>query len=271
VDATPLISAVVLCFNSARYIEACVRALDQAFTELGQGGEILVVENGSHDDSARRLRALEDALGARLQVEYLARNCGTTVSRNMALRRARGRYLLVLDSDAVASAATLRHLVRVLETDPSIGIIVPKLVYPDGRFQLSCDRFPTVGRKLERLWRLRGLEAEAAAPPGPEAVDYAISAFWLMPRATFERVGPLDERIFYSPEDVDYCLRVWQAGLRVVWDPRVCAVHDAQEISRGRKISRFAMRHAAGLAYYFWKHRYCLSVAGLYKRLPGRT
>jgi GT2 family glycosyltransferase len=116
---------------------------------------------------------------------------------------------------------------------------------------------------------------EAALPPAqisqPREVDYAISAFWLMRREVFEKVGPLDERIFYSPEDVDYCLRVWQAGFGVRYEPAVHAVHDAQEISRGFKMAGFTLRHAKGLAYLFLKHRYAFGLSRLYRRLGRRT
>jgi GT2 family glycosyltransferase len=69
-------------------------------------------------------------------------------------------------------------------------------------------------------------------------------------------VGLLDERIFYAPEDVDFCLRVWKAGLRVLCVPSVSVVHHAQEISRGPMINIAKLRHVQGLGYYFLKHRY---------------
>jgi len=79
----------------------------------------------------------------------------------------------------------------------------------------------------------------------------------------------LDERIFYSPEDVDYCIRIWRAGWQIHYMPSVSVVHDAQEISRpkGLGINKFTIRHAKGLAYLFVKHRYALTLRGLYRRI----
>jgi len=71
-------------------------------------------------------------------------------------------------------------------------------------------------------------------------------------------VGMLDERIFYAPEDTDFCLRVWKAGRRIIYLPSVAVVHHAQEISRGLKINKAKLSHLRGLVYYFFKHRYCL-------------
>ncbi|MGI9505718.1 MAG: glycosyltransferase family 2 protein, partial [Geminicoccaceae bacterium] len=82
-----------------------------------------------------------------------------------------------------------------------------------------------------------------------------------------ERVGPLDERIFYAPEDVDFCLRTWLKGQRVVYRPDLEVVHDAKERSRSLKGLLFVWRHLLGLAYFFRKHRYAFSADTLYRRI----
>lgn len=265
------ISAVVLSFNSKRYIETCVRSLVQSYSECGLEGEILVVENGSVDGSVAILGNLQAEIGERLKVIYLPENTGTTRSRNMALRIARGRAVLILDSDAYMNPGALKGMLEYQRANPRVGLVAPRLIYPSGRFQLSVDVFPTVGRKLQRYLSLREIErSEPQAAAG--AVDYAISACWLLSDEAIHATGFLDERIFYSPEDVDYCIRLWKAGYQVHYFPRVSVVHDAQEISRpkGVGINRFTIRHAKGLLYLFLKHRYGLSHSGLYRRV-GRN
>jgi GT2 family glycosyltransferase len=98
-------------------------------------------------------------------------------------------------------------------------------------------------------------------------VDYAISAFWLMRRDLIELTGPLDERIFYAPEDVDFCLRVWLKGRRVVYRPDLEVVHDAKEQSRSLRGLLFTWRDLQGLLYYFRKHGYAFSTDRLYRRI----
>ncbi len=261
------VSAIVLCYNSARYIEHCVRSLHEALASFSPS-EVFVVENGSQDGSADILERLEAEMPGFLRVIYLPENTGTTVSRNAALRRAAGKHLLVLDSDATANAQAVQALIGVLEADPRCGIAVPRVVYPDGRLQISTDSFPTIPHKLRRFLSLRAMEERVNADELVRGdVDYAISAVWLMRRELLDTVGYLDERIFYSPEDVDYCLRVWQAGYRIVYEPSVSVVHDAQEISRGWRLNRFTLRHGLGLMYYFAKHRYCLGLDRVYRRI----
>jgi GT2 family glycosyltransferase len=142
------------------------------------------------------------------------------------------------------------------------------LIFPDGRPLMSTDVFPTIPRKLERAFRLCALERRCRADELPSrSVDYAISAFWLMRRDLIDRIGPLDERIFYAPEDVDFCLRAWLKGQRVVYRPDLAVVHDAKERSRSLTSLVFTSRHVLGLAYFFKKHRYAFKTDGLYRRI----
>lgn len=263
------LSAIVLSFNSVRYIETCVRSLVQSFSACALRGEIFVIENGSIDGSVECLRRLEAEFAGQLKVFYLPQNTGTTRSRNLGLREARGAHVLILDSDAYMNPEALQALVNYQRHQPRAGMVAPRLIYPDGRFQLSVDVFPTVGRKFERFFSLKALERQAP-PAEAGAVDYAISACWLLSREAVQATGVLDERIFYSPEDVDYCIRVWRAGFQVHYVPQVSVVHDAQEISRPKGlagINKFTIRHAKGLLYLFLKHRYGLSLRGLYRRI----
>lgn len=263
------VSAVVLSFNSQRYISTCVNSLMRSYAACGLQGDVHVVDNGSVDGSVQTLKALQEEWGEALKVTYLPENTGTTRSRNMALRNCQGAAVLILDSDAYMNPDALQGMRAYQQLHPQAGLVAPRLTYPDGRFQLSVDVFPTVARKLERLLALRDLE-QRGKPAATGPVDYAISACWMLSKGAIQATGLLDERIFYSPEDVDYCIRVWKAGFQVHYLPTATVVHDAQEISRPKglgSINRFTIRHAKGLAYLFIKHRYGLSLRGLYRRV----
>jgi len=254
------ISFIVLCHNSARVVERCVMSL----IDQGAPGrdEVWIVENGSIDGSREIVQKLELRFPESIRVIYMERNHGTTVSRNHAIRRASGRYIAIVDSDVEVPRGMVDDLLKTLDAVPRRGLAAPRLLYRDGRVQLSADRFPTLVHKVRRYLWLRRMERDlnAALPmPGVYDVDYAISAFWLIKREVVETVGMLDERIFYAPEDVDYCLRVWQSGYSCVQDSTVHAIHDAQEISRVAPWRPSAISHMKGLVYFFAKHRYLFS------------
>lgn len=254
------LSFIILTWNSERYIEACLRSIGASLQGVGFNYEIFVVDNGSSDQTPAMLRVHAEQHPGVIKPIYLAENRGTTVSRNLALRKAAGRYLCVMDSDVELTQGLFQPLIKVLEARPDIGMVVPRITYPSGRWQKSYDRFPTFAHKVKRLLWLREIERQEGLAVQNQVqerpVDYAISAFWLCKREVLERVGFLDEKIFYAPEDVDYCLRLWQAGYTIQYVPTVSVIHHTQEISRGYKFNRAKLSHIAGLLYLFYKHGY---------------
>jgi len=262
------LSAIILSFNAKHDLERCVHSLIEVEGLVAGRDEVLVIDNGSTDGSRSVIKQLADTYPDLVEATYLPANLGTTAPRNLGFARAKGDHLLVIDSDIDFRTPVLPALVQQLAADRSIGIVAPKLIFPDGRRQLSTDVFPTVWRKLERFFRLRALERRRGERHQLSTpVDYAISAFWLMRRELIDRIGPLDERIFYAPEDVDFCLRTWLKGQRVVYRPDLEVVHDAKERSRSLKSLLFTWRHLLGLVYFFKKHRYAFSADTLYRRI----
>lgn len=263
-----LVTAVVLSFNSEAHIGACLRSLATAMEGLGEPCEIYVVDNGSTDSSRAIIEHHQREHPHLIRAIFNSRNLGTTVARNLPLRQARGRYVLAVDSDVVVPAETLPILIAALETDPGCALVAPRLIFPDGRPQLSTDRFPTLGRKIARFFSLRRIEQEKMARPSAiMPVDYAISAFWLFRREVLDTVGLLDEQFFYAPEDVDFCLSIWLEGYRILYVPQAYATHDARELSRRSLFNRFTLHHLIGLVRYFLKHRYVFSTKDLYERI----
>lgn len=262
------LSAVILSFNARNDLERCVRSLIEVEGLEAGEDQVLIIDNGSTDGSRSTIGHLVHAFPGLVEATLLPENRGTTAPRNLGFAKASGDHLLVLDSDIEFRAPILRDLMQTLAADRSIGIVAPRLTFPDGRPQLSTDVFPTIPRKLERAFRLRALERRRQDDQLPaRSVDYAISAFWLMRRDLIDRIGPLDERIFYAPEDVDFCLRCWLKGQRVVYRPDLEVVHDAKERSRSLKSLLFTWRHVLGLAYFFRKHRYAFNADSVYRRI----
>jgi GT2 family glycosyltransferase len=256
------ISFAILTWNSRHYVAGCLGSIRSAMSPTGLRYEVQILDNGSRDGTAELLAQFAADDPTHLFPHYERTNLGTTRSRNMLFAAARGEYLCVMDSDVELASGVVEVLLETLRTDPGLGIVVPRIHCTSGRWQKSFDNFPTVIDKAHRFLRLRQIERRQAVDlehaTVPFEIDYAISAFWLMRKSLLDTVGPLDERIFYAPEDVDFCLRVWKTGLRILYVPSVCIVHHTQEISRGLKINSAKLSHMKGLAYYFFKHRYWL-------------
>lgn len=271
-----MISAVILTWNSASYIERSLRSLVEDAYRSAVGLEIFVVDGGSDDGTLEILSKLAQDI-PELRILPLERNLGTTKSRNIAVKKSRGDYVLIADSDTEVLPGAISALYKTLKNNPRAGIAAPRLLYPDGNVQPSCKRFPNIVLKACKFIPISFLKSfgekmelypqEVYAKPFRKtvAVDHCISAFWLVRREAIDLVGLLDERISYAPEDVDYCLRMWLSGWEVLYVPLAEVIHHTQRLSYKRL--SVAWVHMKGLLYFFRKHGYCLSRKALYRRI----
>lgn len=253
------ISFIILTWNSENYIKKCVDSLIHSVGNRQLVYEIFIVDNGSTDRTPFIISEIEKLYHGKIKGIFLKNNTGTTYSRNLALRKAKGRHIAILDSDIEIAYGTIEKLMYVLDSDKRAGLVAPRIIYPDGRLQKSIDKFPSVFSKLIRFFFLRKIEAlenSKVMDLNVKEVDYAISAMWIFKKELLDNVGLLDEKIFYAPEDVDYCLRIWKMGYKILYVPEVFIIHHAQEISRRFKINQALINHLKGLIYYFRKHRY---------------
>ena len=261
-----LISTIILSFNSSSTLPRCLDHLIPVLESFDEQSEVFVVENGSKDNSKEVLAQYQLENPELIKPIYFDENTGTTFSRNAALKKAQGKYVLVLDSDAYVNEDAIKKLVAFLQNNPTAGMAVPRLTYASGNFQLSCDTFPTLWKKFQRFLFLKKMEVsddDLSQSTKPTQVDYAISACWLLTQQCVKDTGLFDENIFYSPEDVDYCIRVWQSGHPIIYVPEAELIHDAQELSRGFKLNKFHFSHLKGLFYLFKKHNYFFNTVKL--------
>lgn len=256
------ISFVVLTWNSVRYVERCVSAV----TSLGDLClEVHVVDNGSNDGTLEFLHRFAST-DNRVRVKRLDTNLGTTVSRNMALREISdyATHVCVLDSDTIVNRTAFEKMLSSLRSHPEVGVVGPEMSSASGDVQLSGRNLPSLGLKLRKAWPFgdiarRAAEDERPSSPvidGLQDVGYLLSACWLMPISSLEKVGLLDEAIFYAPEDVDWCLRCHEAGLRVCLCTEAHIIHEYQRISHKKLVSKTNLEHLKGLAHFFRKHGY---------------
>lgn len=130
---------------------------------------------------------------------------------------------------------------------------------------MSARCFPTLLEKIYKAVPLRRIQRideqmEIQRPPYPDAesypVDYLLSACWVIRPEVIAKAGMLDEKIFYAPEDAEYCIRVWKSGYQCAFCPSAKIIHEYQRISKKKLFSRVNWEHIKGLAYMFMKHGY---------------
>lgn len=256
------VSVVIVTWRSAATIADCLRSVLD-----GQDGprlEILVLDNAGGDATVQIVR---DAFPGVMLVET-GGNVGFAHAVNIGLRLARGRYVLLLNPDAVLHAGTLPELIRFFEATPDAGAVAPMILDRDGRVNRYAAR--TLPRLRDGLLRQFGLArfcptspfyALDAPPPHdgrPAAeVSYACGAALLVPRDFLAGGGGLDETIPMYFEDIDLSARIGAAGRKIYVLPHARAMHIAGHSSAGfeRRGLLHVLEDAAAPWLYFRKYR----------------
>jgi len=174
-------------------------------------------------------------------------NRGFAVANNQGLRGATGRYVLLLNPDALVEPDAISRVVSFMDANPDVGCATARLVLPDGTLDLACRRsFPTPLVALYRMTllsrvfpgsRLFGRYNFTYLPEELETeIDAPCGAFMMVRSATVAQVGLLDEGYFMYGEDLDWAFRIKAAGWRVMYLPSA-VVHHAKRASSKRNRS----------------------------------
>ncbi len=210
------VSAIVLNYNGGARVARCVAAL------LAQVSEVVVVDNGSTDESAE---ALEREFGARIRLVRTSENIGISRGRNLGARLAVAPLLLFVDNDAVAGDGMVTRLREALLADPAIAIA--GAVSLDAR---AADVVQATGPTFDR-WgftfdETAGLRVSELPDAPVRDVFYVPGAALLIAASTLAAIGGYDDEIFFGCEDVDICWRARLYGYRVVSVRGAACVHE---------------------------------------------
>jgi GT2 family glycosyltransferase len=223
------VSVVIVSYESRELLARCLAALvaDGARTATV---EAIVVDQASQDGTAAWLAAEH----ADVRLVALPENVGFGAGNNRGAEVASGRWLLLLNSDAFVRPGAIDELVRFAESRPA-DAVGPRLLWPDGRLQRSCRRFPTVFRLATEYLYLRKLAPRSRILNGfyfgefehdePRRVDWVTGACLLIRRELFDRLGGFDEAFFLYSEEVDLLYRARELGAETWYDPAAEVVH----------------------------------------------
>ncbi|MGN0160215.1 MAG: glycosyltransferase family 2 protein [Lachnospiraceae bacterium] len=277
-DKKTFIGFVILVWNSERVIDKCLKSIVN-LKKITPA--VVVVDNGSSDSTPIIVDKYVSSYPNLIQTITYKENKGTTVSRNDGIKLLKERnpdYYCILDSDTEITDEVFLKLISELIKNPRYGLIGPEMHSSNGIVQMSARAFPTLLEKIykaipSKSLQKKGEDMEKQIPPYPSmesyVVDYLMSACWLIKPKVLERVGLLDENIFYAPEDAEFCIRVWKAGYQVAFCPSAKIVHEWQRLSKKKFISKMNLEHIKGLIYMFKKHHYLMTTDKLKRKFKG--
>jgi len=238
VSSTPVLSVVIPSWNTKDYLAACLASLAAADKPAC---EVIVVENASTDGSLELLRTRHPEV----QLIVNARNEGFARGCNQGLRVARGRYVLLLNTDTEVASDALALLVRYLDQHPDHGAVAPRLVHRDGTTQRTVQEFPTLktalffSTPLERWFpdsrELRRYFLRDWDQTSSRDVDQPPAAVLCLRKAMLDQIGLFDEDLWLFYNDVDLAKRMRAAGWKTHYLAEACVVHHV-----GGSTSKFA-------------------------------
>ncbi len=254
----PRLSILIVVWNHAELTLACLKSLQTATS--GLDCEILIWDNASEDKSKDLWPFLKG-----IQINRSPTNLGFLRAVNQLATQARGDYLLLLNNDATLGPGALDHALESMERKPNIGAVGGRVVLPDGLIQEAGN---TIWNDGSCQGYGRGLEPQDHRVLDWKYTDYVSGVFLLTPRKTFTNLGGFDEG--YAPayyEDTDYCARLWQRGLHVVYDPRIIVNH--YEFGSATTTANALQQQRINQRYFAQKHAGWLSAQPTYDANGG--
>jgi len=244
------LSVIIVNYNVRQFLE---NALTSVFRALeGIDGEVFVVDNASRDGSAEMVREKFPRAGLIENSE----NLGFARANNIAMRRARGEILLLLNPDTVVQEDTFRVMLKFFADVPDAGAAGCRILNPDGTFQLPCRRsFPTPWVAFTKIFGLAALFPRSRmfgrynltylSEDETYQVDAVSGSFMMVRRDACAKAGGLDEAFFMYGEDLDWCYRIRAAGFNVYYVHGTKIIHFKGESTKRSDLDEIRLFYRA--------------------------
>jgi len=288
-DRTPLASVIIVTWNAKRYVEECLCSLRE---NVEVPIEIIVVDNASFDGTAELVR---DRFPEACLIEA-TENLGFAKGNNLGIAHSRGKYLFLVNSDVKVPPGCVSKLICCMEANPSVGMLGPQMLGPDGKVRRSIMRRPVLwslfcrALALDSIFRGRrwtgGFLMSDFGHDRTCDVEVLNGWFWVVRREALEQVGLLDDRFFMYGEDMDWSYRFRKAGWRLVFYAEAGAIHYGGASSAAAPVRFYIEMQRANFQYWRKHHGwlsflayYCITIlhevvriaghAGIYLLKPG--
>ncbi len=252
------LSIVIVNWRVKDLLKKCLRSIFDETKNIFF--EVFVVDNNSGDGSVEMVRSRFP----RVDLTASAENLGFAKGNNLAIKKTRGRYILLLNPDTEILENALEKMVRFMDAHPECGIAGCKLLNADLSLQPSVRSFPTLASQVMILLKLHHLFPYSKAMykylvqdfdyEKTQEVDQIMGAFMIIRREVIEKIGLLDENFWIWFEEVDFCKRAKASGWKILYTPEAKIIHhfgqSFKQILNIKKQKDFNR----SLSYYFKKH-----------------
>jgi GT2 family glycosyltransferase len=216
------ISIIFVNFNTKEAVYEAVKSCLEEGSKIKK--EIIIIDNGSADGSYEYLT--EKFKNNRIVILiHNKENLGFSKAVNSGLKRSKGEYKYLLNSDTKVTTHAFTKIIEFSKTDKKIGVIGTKLILPDGSTQKSCFNLPSVINAISEYWFGKRGSFTPFYKNSASIVDAVVGASFAITPEAYNNIGLFDERYFMYYEDLDYCRRIKKAGFKVMYYPEVSVFH----------------------------------------------
>ncbi len=212
----PLVSVVIVCTNDRQHMAECLGSLQDS---TYPGIEVIVADNGSSDGSVEYIRGTFPLV----RIVELGKNLGFPEANNRAFRVAQGKYIFQLNPDTRIDPHCIEELVVAMEADETIEVAAAKM-----KIYFEPDVLNSAGIVANQILYAcdRGaFELDRGQYDTPAEVIAGCGGALMVRRTLIERIGGLDARFFMYYEDLDFGIRAWLSGARVLFIPQAVVYH----------------------------------------------
>lgn len=259
------LSIITLSYNTKKILTDCIKSVERYTKDIKF--EIIVIDNASTDGSVDLIKKLKGK-GLIAKAVLNKKNLGFSKANNQGMKLARGRYVLLLNSDTLIKDSVLKEMVDYMDKNPDVGIASCSLKDPDGKLQATGGYFPTLVRVFSWMTiqdfpfvdniikPFHPMKDRTSSPnkkfyKEAQELDWVTGAFFLMNRKAMKKNGYLDEDYFMYTEEVDYCYRLSKRGWKVMHLPMWSITH----LARASSTSEFALlSEYKGIKTFYQKH-----------------
>jgi GT2 family glycosyltransferase len=236
------LSVIILNFNTRDYVLQCLQSLkEQNLDPTKNELEVIVADNGSTDGSI-------DAVKAKfpwVKIVDNQKNIGFAAGNNRAIEKARGKLILLLNSDTVVFPESFTKMIKFMDKTKDAGAATARLELPDGALDLACHRgFPTPWNAFTYFLRLEKAFPNLKLFSGYHQawknfdeiheIDAISGACFFIRKKVIDEIGPLDEDYFMYAEDLDWCMRIKKAGWKIYYNPQAKIIHFKKRSGRSK-------------------------------------
>lgn len=224
------LSIVIVSFNTKEILADCLKSVKIAIKNLE--AEVYVVDNNSSDATAEMVSANFPWVKLIANKE----NLGFAKANNQALKKSKGKYILVLNPDTTVPADALTKMIDFMEKHQDVGVSTCKIELAIGGLDKDARRhFPTPWRAFTHFSGLSKIFKGSKlfdqyyvgykSPDEQQELDACVGAFMMVRKSAMDKVGLFDEDFFFYGEDLDWCWRFREKGYKIIYTPIAKIMH----------------------------------------------